>query len=108
MTKCFNQKEVTRRRDRETGLHNVEFTVESEHEIKIDGASAVILNIKLKCNRQLTPWCICDSEKLVLKQPSAEPVHSRKDSHKLDSVIVPNVKKTVKSINHNSNNKKSR
>lgn len=110
MTKCFNQKEVTRRRDRETGLHNVEFTVENEHEVNIDGAYAVILNIKLKCNRQLTPWCICDSEKPVLKQSSAEPlpVKIRKGSDKLESVIVPNVKKTAKSINLNNNNKKSR
>lgn len=59
MTKCYNQREITRKRDRRTGLHNVNYTVKKKHELLIDGVNAVVLDIELKCNRTLTPWCLC-------------------------------------------------
>uniref|UniRef100_A0A8D9AG00 Beta-1,4-N-acetylgalactosaminyltransferase n=1 Tax=Cacopsylla melanoneura TaxID=428564 RepID=A0A8D9AG00_9HEMI len=59
MTKCFNQKEVTRKRDRETGLHDVQYERISSYVMSVNGSNAVILNVGLKCNRTVTPWCLC-------------------------------------------------
>lgn len=99
MAKCFNQKEVTRRRDKQTGLHNVKYSIEEEKEITVDGAHAHILNIKLSCSRELTPWCSCDAEKSIPKQLESQISKGGKNLEKLNSVIVPNVKKTVKNGN---------
>lgn len=61
--KCFNQREVTRKRDRETGLSTVDYTIQDVKELTIDGTAKVtVLNIKLNCDRNLTPWCDCSSE----------------------------------------------
>ncbi|KAL1450064.1 hypothetical protein WDU94_002520 [Cyamophila willieti] len=59
MTKCFNQKEVTRKRDRETGLHDVQYTLSSSYVLNVNESLAVILNVGLKCNQTVTPWCLC-------------------------------------------------
>lgn len=63
MVKCFNQKEVTRRRDRQTGLKDVSYSIHSKKNVVIEGAPATILNVFLKCNRTITPWCLCSEEK---------------------------------------------
>lgn len=59
MAKCFNQREVTRKRDRQTGLNDVTYTLVGTHQLTINGASLTILNIHLNCNQTLTPWCDC-------------------------------------------------
>lgn len=59
MTKCYNQREITRKRDRRTGLHNVNYLVKKKHELLIDGVHTLVLDIELKCNKTLTPWCLC-------------------------------------------------
>ncbi|KAJ8878848.1 hypothetical protein PR048_019437 [Dryococelus australis] len=59
MIKCYNQREVTRRRDRQTGLSSVAYRVESMRKVVIDGASVTVVNVVLHCNKQLTPWCEC-------------------------------------------------
>lgn len=60
MKKCFNQQEVTRRRDRRTGLADVSYQVPSIRPLTISGASATVVNVRLVCNRTTTPWCSCD------------------------------------------------
>lgn len=57
--KCYNQREVTRKRDRQTGLHDVNYKIESVNSVAIDGASIYVVNIQLICNHTLTPWCDC-------------------------------------------------
>jgi hypothetical protein len=59
MTKCFNQRDITRRRDRQTGLSNVVYKLKSMNEVTIDGAPLTIVNIELSCDRTVTPWCDC-------------------------------------------------
>lgn len=59
MTKCFNQREVTRKRDRRTGLNNINYVVRNKHDLLINGVSTVVLDVELKCNKTLTPWCLC-------------------------------------------------
>ncbi|KAL1495094.1 hypothetical protein ABEB36_010565 [Hypothenemus hampei] len=60
--KCFNQKEVTRKRDRETGLHDVKYRITSHNELVVNGAPVIVLNIQLNCDRNLTPWCDCEQK----------------------------------------------
>ncbi|XP_050533706.1 beta-1,4-galactosyltransferase 7 [Daktulosphaira vitifoliae] len=59
MTKCYNQREVTRKRDRLTGLHNVIYYIKNKHNLLIDSIPTKIINIELKCNKTTTPWCLC-------------------------------------------------
>jgi xylosylprotein 4-beta-galactosyltransferase len=70
MTKCFNQRDVTRRRDRQTGLADVAYKLTGIHELKIDGAPITVINIMLSCDKMLTPWCTCSD--IVGKKPSSE------------------------------------
>ncbi|XP_033209401.1 beta-1,4-galactosyltransferase 7 [Belonocnema kinseyi] len=60
MTKCYNQREVTRKRDRQTGLHNVSYKLEDTIEMKISDTSVTVLNIALICDKSITPWCECN------------------------------------------------
>lgn len=61
--KCFNQREITRKRDRETGLSTLEYTMSSINEIEIDQEARItVLNIKLKCDKKATPWCDCSTD----------------------------------------------
>ena len=62
MAKCFNQREVTRKRDRQTGLSNVSFKVENVIPMTISDAQLTFVNVSLNCNKTITPWCEC-SEK---------------------------------------------
>ncbi|CAH2059062.1 unnamed protein product, partial [Iphiclides podalirius] len=60
MRKCFNQREVTRRRDRVTGLHDVAYEVEGTHSVTIDTLPVTVVNVRLICNDSITPWCQCN------------------------------------------------
>jgi len=55
--KLYNQKEVTRRRDRITGLDTVKYKLIKKYEVNIEGASVNILNVELTCDHAQTPWC---------------------------------------------------
>lgn len=55
--RLYNQKEATRKRDRITGLSNVQYKILSSHNLSIDSAPVMLYNIKLICNHTLTPWC---------------------------------------------------
>lgn len=62
MAKCYNQREVTRRRDRTTGLNDVKYIIQSQYKLTINSASVDVINVALKCNRTMTPWCLCSEE----------------------------------------------
>ncbi|XP_053619877.1 beta-1,4-galactosyltransferase 7 [Plodia interpunctella] len=59
MRKCFNQREVTRRRDRVTGLHDVSYHLLGERKVTIDTLPLTVHNVQLLCDEKLTPWCKC-------------------------------------------------
>lgn len=63
MTKCFNQQEITRKRDRITGLHDIKYTINTKHDMIIDKCPFTVFNIELECDKNLTPWCECDDGK---------------------------------------------
>ncbi|GFW80907.1 beta-1,4-galactosyltransferase 7 [Trichonephila clavipes] len=55
--RLFNQKEATRKRDRLTGLADVQYDLVSTQHITVDLAPIILHNVKLICNYSLTPWC---------------------------------------------------
>ncbi|XP_030761807.1 beta-1,4-galactosyltransferase 7 [Sitophilus oryzae] len=59
-TKCYNQRESTRKRDRQTGLHDVRYKIISSNNLVIDDAPLTVVNVQLFCDRNSTPWCDCD------------------------------------------------
>jgi xylosylprotein 4-beta-galactosyltransferase len=61
MAKCFNQRQVTRKRDRQTGLNNVSYKIENAINATIINTPMTILNISLMCDESITPWCLCDT-----------------------------------------------
>lgn len=58
--KCYNQREVTRKRDHKTGVKTVKYKIEDKKQMNIEGISFTVLNIMLECNKTLTPWCSCN------------------------------------------------
>lgn len=60
MAKCFNQREVMRKRDRQTGLDNVSYKIRNIVDATIVNTPITILNIELTCNKSSTPWCECN------------------------------------------------
>lgn len=68
--KLFNQREVTKRRDRETGLHNLRFKLVAEHELVVDGSRCTVHDVHLICDTSQTPWCRSKSR---VNQSSATP-----------------------------------
>ncbi|CAK9800381.1 Beta-1,4-galactosyltransferase 7 [Anthophora quadrimaculata] len=60
MMKCYNQREVTRKRDRQTGLNNVSYKMLGTIKMTIGDTPLTVLNISLMCNKTSTPWCECD------------------------------------------------
>ncbi|XP_044754645.1 xylosylprotein 4-beta-galactosyltransferase [Coccinella septempunctata] len=67
--KCYNQREVTRKRDRNTGLHNVNYKIISWNNLTIDNLPFTLINVKLHCDFKVTPWCNCTS---TSKSPTNE------------------------------------
>ncbi|CAG2168922.1 unnamed protein product [Oppiella nova] len=55
--RLFNQKEITRKRDRKTGLNSVQFRLKSVNEVMIDRSAVSVYNVQLICDLSLTPWC---------------------------------------------------
>ncbi|XP_068625602.1 beta-1,4-galactosyltransferase 7 [Battus philenor] len=60
MRKCYNQREVTRRRDRVTGLHDVAYELAGTHNVTIDTLPITVVNVRLICDKTKTPWCQCN------------------------------------------------
>ncbi|EZA54390.1 hypothetical protein DMN91_002001 [Ooceraea biroi] len=63
MAKCYNQREVTRKRDRQTGLNNVSYKILDTIKMTVSDTPLTVINISLLCDKSSTPWCEC--EKLV-------------------------------------------
>ncbi|XP_054167229.1 beta-1,4-galactosyltransferase 7-like [Oppia nitens] len=55
--KIFNQREITRRRDRKTGLNTVNFRLLNVNQLSIDNCPVTLYNVQLICDISSTPWC---------------------------------------------------
>jgi len=86
--KCYNQRNATRRRDKETGVSNTIYKVEARRNLMIDGARVNFLDIQLECDRSLTPWCNCTGA-----PPDTSPLDKTRD----EDVVVPLLPKKKKS-----------
>jgi len=53
----YDQKKKSFQRDRETGLTTLKYSVEKRTNVVINGAPCSIINVKLDCDVELTPWC---------------------------------------------------
>jgi len=85
--KCYNQRNLTRRRDRQTGLATTAYKVISKRQLVVDGAPVTFLDIHLECDRMMTPWCNCTG---------APPDKNTPDRTRDDDVIVPLLPKKKK------------
>ncbi|KAH9527067.1 Beta-1,4-galactosyltransferase 7 [Dermatophagoides farinae] len=56
--KLFNQKEITRRRDRQTGLNTTKFNLLTIYNMTIENIEFRIFNVAIYCNVDRTPWCL--------------------------------------------------
>ena len=66
---CYNQQEVTRKRDRDTGMNTVSYKMGRTFQNCIDNVSYTLLNIELLCDHSNTPWCNCrDAPKVEMKR----------------------------------------
>lgn len=84
MIKCYNQHEVTRKRDRETGLDTVQYKLGRVYNNCVDSVGYTLINVVLQCDRNKTPWCDCkDAPKLE------KPKNLPRD----EDVIVPIISK---------------
>ncbi|XP_023347212.1 beta-1,4-galactosyltransferase 7 isoform X2 [Eurytemora carolleeae] len=82
--KCYNQANLTRRRDRQTGLSTLDYHLVKKQNLVIDKADVHLLDIKLICDTDLTPWCNCTG---------APPETAAKDRTRDEDVIVPLIKR---------------
>lgn len=87
--KCYNQRNATRRRDRQTGLSTTFYKVVSKKELLVDGARVNYLDIQLECDKLVTPWCNCTG---------APPDKNPPDRTRDEDVVVPIVKKKKRKI----------
>jgi len=83
-SKCYNQRNLTRRRDRDTGLSTVDYTVAGSHNLNINGAEVHFIDVMLICDTNMTPWCNCTGA-----PKDTEPLDKTRD----EDVVVPVVKR---------------
>lgn len=57
--KCHNQSIVTRKRDRKTGLEDLQYNVVRRHRLTIDSVPVTVIDVQLECDKTVTPWCDC-------------------------------------------------
>ena len=49
---------MSRKRDRDTGLDTVKYTVVKQHNLTISGAPVKFVNVALDCDLSKTPFCV--------------------------------------------------
>uniref|UniRef100_A0AC34GVR3 Beta-1,4-N-acetylgalactosaminyltransferase n=1 Tax=Panagrolaimus sp. ES5 TaxID=591445 RepID=A0AC34GVR3_9BILA len=54
------QKQMSHRRDRTSGLFSVNYMIADRQLLKIEGITALVINIELICDRKWTPYCTLD------------------------------------------------
>lgn len=86
MRKCYNQRDVTRRRDRETGMNSTDYQIKAVKTLELEGVPYHLVDVVLGCDRRKTPWCSCEGA------PEKEAPLTFLDPR---DKIIPNVKKKV-------------
>ncbi|CAG0887501.1 unnamed protein product [Darwinula stevensoni] len=84
---CYDQYEVTRKRDRVTGIDDVQYKMQSVTNLTVETIPVVVLNVELRCDASHTPWCDCSK---TTKKP---PGRKRDPSEDRADVIAPLIRK---------------
>lgn len=64
----FDQKEKTSKLDKETGLDTVQYELLNRYSLHVNGAPVTILEVKLMCDYEKTPWCLKPEDHYLLKE----------------------------------------
>lgn len=64
----FNQKEKTNKLDRETGLDTLRYDLVGKHSLTVNGADIIMLEVKLSCDFEKTPWCLRQEDHHLLNK----------------------------------------
>ena len=59
-TKCRDQGNQNVPRDFTSGLNSTKYNIERVKERKINEAMVTIIDVELKCDELVTPWCVCN------------------------------------------------
>uniref|UniRef100_A0AC34QH89 Beta-1,4-galactosyltransferase 7 n=1 Tax=Panagrolaimus sp. JU765 TaxID=591449 RepID=A0AC34QH89_9BILA len=59
----YNQKNMTHRRDRLTGLENVQYKITRRKIMEINNVDVTVVDVELFCNRTFTPYCTFPNRK---------------------------------------------
>ncbi|XP_063434377.1 beta-1,4-galactosyltransferase 7-like [Mytilus trossulus] len=70
----FNQTILTGRLDKETGVTNVRYKIDSKTKMVIEGAPVTFINVQLECNTALTPWCLKPEDQVELRRKLGLPM----------------------------------
>lgn len=58
--KCLNQSKKTMyHREQNDGLNSTFFNIKGVKELTVDGSKVTVINVELKCDKKITPWCEC-------------------------------------------------
>lgn len=62
--KCFHQEDqsITYRKLSD-GANATKYNIVSVTDLEIDSTTLTVLNVELKCNKTITPWCKCSEVK---------------------------------------------
>jgi len=82
--KCYNQRNATRRRDKQTGLSTVFYKVSAKRHLTVDTVPVTLLDVHLECDKAMTPWCNCTG---------APPDTNKPDRTRDEDVVVPLIPK---------------
>uniref|UniRef100_A0A915D2D4 Galactosyltransferase N-terminal domain-containing protein n=1 Tax=Ditylenchus dipsaci TaxID=166011 RepID=A0A915D2D4_9BILA len=61
-SKTKNQKQMSRKRDRLTGLHSVRYKIKDRSFLHFGSTNASVLHIDLECDLERTPFCLLKSQ----------------------------------------------
>ena len=55
---CCIFRQMGRQRDYVSGISDVRYTMLRKHELNVGGVNALVLDVNLFCDFNVTPWCL--------------------------------------------------
>ncbi|GAB1609526.1 beta-1,4-galactosyltransferase 7-like [Argonauta hians] len=66
-SRFFNQHYISSHRDYDTGFDTLTYEKVSQYDLSVNGSVARVMNIKLNCDLNKTPWCLQKQDHKLLK-----------------------------------------
>ena len=54
--------------DRETGINNMKYVVLNRYKMTVNGTDFTMLEVKLHCDYEKTPWCLKEEDHYLIKE----------------------------------------